>query len=77
MPPDYAKKKCGQGGPVVQHSFVPGEICMLVDMRPRSQETEMDLNNLDLETPGPVLVDFDWTGKDGETNHLPMCETQL
>ena len=59
---------------------------ILVVKRPRSQQQvaaptststeekviEMDANDSDSETHGAVLVDFDWTGKDGETNYPPL-----
>ncbi len=38
--------------------------------------TEMDVDYSDLETPGALLIDFDWTGKDGETNYPPMWYNQ-
>jgi hypothetical protein len=75
-----------------QHGFVHGEICMsniLVVMRSRSQQQvvaatptsteegiEMDVDDLDSETAGAVLVDFDWTGKDGVANYPPMWYNQ-
>ena len=75
-----------------QHGFVHGEICMsniLVFMRPRSQQQvvaatststeegmEMDVDDSESETAGAVLVDFDWTGKDGEANYPPMWYNQ-
>jgi hypothetical protein len=63
---------------------------ILVVKRPRSQQqvavptststeaevTEMDVDDLDSETPGAVLIDFDWTGKDGETNYPPLWYKQ-
>ena len=60
---------------------------ILVVKRPRSQrqvvtaiststeaeeEMEMDVDDSDSEKPGAVLIDFDWSGKDGETNYPPM-----
>jgi hypothetical protein len=36
----------------------------------------MDVDDLDSETPGAVLIDFDWTGKDGETNYPPLWYNQ-
>jgi hypothetical protein len=71
-----------------QHDFVHDEIWMsniLVITRPWSQrqvvaatststevEMEMDVDDSDSETAGAVLVDSDWTGKDGEANYPPM-----
>ena len=63
---------------------------ILVVKRPRSQEQilaptspsteaeviEMDVGDLDSETPGAVLIDFDWTGKDGVTNYPPLWYNQ-
>lgn len=87
-PPDYVKRDVDRAIELLhQHGFVHGEICMsniLVVTRPYSQqqvvaatststeEMEMDVDDSDLETPGAILVDFDWTGKDGEANYPPM-----
>ena len=87
-PPDYVKRDVHRAIELLhQHGFVHGEICMsniLVVMRPHSlqqvvtttststEEMEMDVDDSDLETPRAVLVDFDWTGKDGEANYPPM-----
>jgi hypothetical protein len=62
---------------------------ILLFMRPRSQEQvaatststeevemEMDVDDSETETAGAVLVDFDWTGKDGEANYPPMWHNQ-
>lgn len=83
-PPDYVKKDVDKAIQLLhQHGFVHGDICMsniLVVKRPRSQQQvaapsteveamEMDVDDSDSETPGAVLIDFDWTGKDGETNY--------
>jgi hypothetical protein len=37
---------------------------------------EMDVNDSDSETPGAVLIDFDWTGMDGEARYPPMWYNQ-
>ena len=41
---------------------------------------EVDVDDSDLETTGAVLVDFDWTGKDGkkdgEAKYPPMWYNQ-
>jgi hypothetical protein len=37
---------------------------------------EMDVDNSDSETPGAVLIDFDWAGKDGKTNYTPLWYNQ-
>jgi hypothetical protein len=75
-----------------QHGFVHGEICMsniLVVKRSRTQQQlmtatstteaegmEMDIDDSDSERPGAVLVDFDWTGKDGEASYPPLWYKQ-
>lgn len=75
-----------------QHGFVHGEICMsniLVVKGPQSQQQvaltstpigadvmETDVDDSDSGTPGALLIDFDWTGKDGETNYPPLWYNQ-
>lgn len=63
---------------------------ILVVKRPRSQQQvvgptststeaeaiEMAVDDPDSETPGAVLIDFDWTGKDEETNYPPLWYKQ-
>ncbi len=85
-PPDYVKKDVDRAIQLLhQEGFVHGEICMsniLVVRRPLSQQqpvvptstevVKMDVDNSDSETPGAVLIDFDWAGKGGETSYPPL-----
>lgn len=40
-------------------------------------ETDVDDSGSDSEKPGAVLIDFDWSGKDRETNYPPMWYNQV
>lgn len=41
-----------------------------------AEAMEMDVDDSDSGIPGAVLIDFDWTGKDGETNYPPLWYNQ-
>lgn len=84
-PQDYVEKDVDMAIQLLhQHGFVHGDICMsniLVIKRPQSLQkvaaptstevevVKMDIDDSGSETPGAVLIDFDWMGKDGKTNY--------